>query len=801
MQNDGQMFERSVFELLALKGAQNLSRERQFSSKKVDLYFEESSFGGRRRFAVECKDFSRTLTQANLAEIKAGYDGLLRDSSITNLLVVSNGKLAAGAQSYVDSIPELSHMTIEDLRNSIIDLRGYLNGLKQRFSADPTFEYFVTPAGRVKSDAGEYHPTEDLVETILAELGQTRLPFAVLGAYGIGKTTLARKLFIRLLEDREEDSTKPIPIYIALHRMMREQSLEGLLGGIFTAVSPSPGYNFDLFCALNERGHFVLILDGLDEMRHRLTWDEFEFNVSQLSQLTSKNPSSLILGRPTTFMDQREYQAVIHGGNGNESSLEFRGSTSYREIQVDLLDRPRITEFIRRFCAWKYTDDPRMIIKVERLLNESATVKFGDIISRPVQLMMFLEIFPQLPSKIDGLTQATVYSLFVDELIRREKKKDVRRSFSPNEHREFGQRVAWWLWLRGGEGGIEASQIGRDVLEPFTKPTDNMDIIRRDLVSSSFLTTEGGAYLGFPHRSLQEYFVSEHLAVLAGRKGALSEEFRRQEASAQSVLTPEVVEFLAPQLSVAAAEEVIGFLDEFRIVPRNSLELMASSSIIRRTVFDRLQRTGGVVCAWLCVHEATRQRQGPVDAEFDAANLCHTFLSLIQSKRELIARGPSSSELVAISEQAVSEVASYLLCLLVVSGRFPESAPFVLSGLAEVGQFQWARVSVQEGTRKNEQSRKRTLSQIPFATDFESKLAENLFGERLSIDWIYKYLRSKARASPFVPEWTFGESIQVPGIDLPTQFSLRKYPSLRGRLEELRKLARLVGEARTRNDW
>jgi hypothetical protein len=52
--NTGREFERRVAELLALKGVLNLTHEKQFKTKRVDIYFETVEFGARRRYGVEC---------------------------------------------------------------------------------------------------------------------------------------------------------------------------------------------------------------------------------------------------------------------------------------------------------------------------------------------------------------------------------------------------------------------------------------------------------------------------------------------------------------------------------------------------------------------------------------------------------------------------------------------------------------------------------------------------------------------------------------------------------------------------
>lgn len=795
MTNDGSELERAAYQLLALKGVQNLSREKQLRSKKPDLYFETTAFGSRRRYAVECKDYSGTLTQSEISRIRSEYEGAFRDNEISDLLVITRGGIAPSAQSYVDAVPELSHLALQDLRNSIIDFRSYLSGLKERFLSDPAFCYYVPPEGSIEGIDGNSSTKEPkLLEAVKAGLDECRKPFAVLGAYGIGKTTLAKRLFLDLYEAWERDNSRPVPIYIGLHRMMREQTLEGLLGAVFTSVTPCTGYNFDVFCSLNAAGAFVLLLDGFDEMRHRLTWDEFLFNVDQLAILTAGNPRSVLLGRPTAFMSEAEYDAVIHATKPNGSITFHRPEqVSYRTIEIHELTTPQMFQFVESFCRWRYPNDDRLMKQALHLVGESSNKKLQDIARRPVQLMMLLEIFPQLPTKLDNVTHATVYSLFVDELIRREKAKESRRSFTREQHRAFGQRVAWWLWVRGGEARVAASQIGPEVLNDFIGPNDSLDVVRRELVTGSFLTTEGGTSLHFPHRSLQEYFVAEYLADLAN-KGELVSRLTEDRAVTANLFSSEVIDFVGPQLDPVGTTEIIALFDSMRIIPRNALDLVHASKNVRSTVQERLIRTGGVVCAWFSVYEVIRDKTGGTTSKAAALELMSTLKALFVNRRSAYARKSAALAPYSPSPGSTPELdeiwldaASYLLCMLVVVGKEGNTTSVLLETLLELREFQMTSVIATESTTKGKSSKRRkVIGMAPQAAGLLTKLAENMYGDRLNVDWIYKFLRSQTRSAPFVSEWILGDSISVPGVKLPTQFSLSHEVALRELLEKTR---------------
>lgn len=295
-QNDGKSFESRIHFLLGLQGVDQLTTEKQLGSKKADLTFEITEFGGRIRYAVECKDYSHTIGNAEISAIRSQYHAAMHDRIVDRILVVSKMPLSPTARTYVDSIDCLSYMTENDLVDSLIDFRGYLFALKSSFESDSALGLYVRPRVLVKDSALPNSSSRDLMSVVNNLILEQEKPIAILGAYGIGKTTFAKQLFLDAYANWERDTSMPIPIYISLDRMAREQTLDGLLGTLFSKISNARGYNFETFCALNRMRRFLLILDGLDEMRHKLGWEEFQYNLDQLAILTAANPKSVLLG-------------------------------------------------------------------------------------------------------------------------------------------------------------------------------------------------------------------------------------------------------------------------------------------------------------------------------------------------------------------------------------------------------------------------------------------------------------------------------------------------------------------------
>jgi len=563
--------------------------------------------------------------------------------------------------------------------------------------------------------------------------------------------------------------------------MTHEQSLEGLLGSLFTSVAPCEGYNFNLFCSLNAMGLFVLIFDGLDEMRHKLSWEEFLYNLDQLAILTAENPRSILLGRPTAFMDKIEYDTIIHGYSQDRTALRISSRISYREVNIDLFTDGQIQYLVEQFCYWKHKTDRTIKHRMLGLLGNSAHKNIHDIAERPVQLVMLLEVFPQLPDQLDKITETLVYSLFIDELIAREKAKKVARAFSPAEHRLFSQRVAAWLWMRGGTQLVEAKHIPRELMNELIGPNDDPDVIRRSLVMSSFLGTQGGTFLHFPHRSIQEFLISEHCAQLLLIREALLNEFRARRFSLD-MFTIEICAFLSAQLSMPQIEELMTFFDVVQEIPRSALALGVSELKVRRYIFEYLRRTGKVTALWFCVYDAIRSKKmSSEDKEFKNEFSELIYKLVVERKNRYVREDDLSAR-----QLVVSELLCYLLAMLIISTnaeyhRYGYDFLAALEILKEFGRFDVSSTGL--GGKKLAKNEKEFIED-PIIHELRQKLAVNIFGKRLNVDWIYKYVRSKTKNIAFVPEWVVGDTIQIPDITLPLQFSVNE--SLMVELEELK---------------
>lgn len=498
--NDGRDFEARVKSTLQLSGLL-VSPEQLIDGKKVDLVATQLRFGGEWRILVECKDYGRALTRKSLNSIWLDYQPSIASGHANELLVVTRVPAAPAAITFANLNPSLTLRTLADLDRHVMDFGEYLSFGRSLFvdSADGVAAYYVGQATASGDDILKL--LTDWVSGESAVLSSEQ-PVAVLGAYGMGKSVLSRKLASNLAETASNDPMARIPIHLQLGDIAKEQSLEGLLGAHFSAHHNVGNYSFARFMEMNRNGRFVTILDGFDEMKHLLTRAEFRFNFSELGRLHAGDSRLLVLGRPTAFENDEEIEEVLHGSTPNLAVGTSR--IDYQEVQIAGLSTNRIRQFLENYIV---DIDTRR--RVEKLISLS---QFDDIASRPVQLRMLAQVLPSFEGPIEGLDLPTLYELVIsdllDAIIEREVSKGSRLSFSKQERRTFLQSLAYWLWSNRASTVVTSDQIPDELIEQYSRPGAELEAVRRDLVTASPLDRRTNGRIFFPHRSFQEFLVA-----------------------------------------------------------------------------------------------------------------------------------------------------------------------------------------------------------------------------------------------------------------------------------------------------
>ncbi|WP_248914718.1 NACHT domain-containing protein [Pseudomonas moorei] len=548
-----------VARLLTAAQHANVEVEKRIGSKKVDIYFEELYWGRTVRIAVECKNYGKPLTKEYVKrDIVVDYQQLLSKGLVDKVYIVAPHEISPDTRSFLQEYG-FEFYTLTQLQSVLMDFTGYLGGLRASYKEGGLPDYYMRPFFNGGCDL-----EEDLAKWVGNEDYQ---PVAILAGYGMGKTSFARHFSAKLAEQYFAGGISRIPVYIRLGDISSEQSLEGLLGKTLTSNKGVARYSFELFMELARQGMFVVLLDGFDEMKHAISWEQFKYNFEQLGRLLEGKSKVVLLGRPSAFLSDYESSLVIRGvqkGRGKElRSIDW---ASYREINLDMFTMDRAYEFIFKYIAYRVGGSSQ----AHRLLNgvgvdefvrdrmsEIQKLNVHELIQRPVQAKMLADIAADPGNRLWSYSRFELYEIFLNHIIDREMQKPSRHVFTVDERREFIQSVAWWLWSGSSLSGFDSGDIPRSLLHPYSigKDVPQKDILR-DLVSGSILEVKQAGKFYFPHRSYQEFLVSEHILKQQWTSTTLG--------AVSSILNAEIVTFLKESPDVDSVGSMSSALHDFK---------------------------------------------------------------------------------------------------------------------------------------------------------------------------------------------------------------------------------------------
>jgi hypothetical protein len=379
----------------------------------------------------------------------------------------------------------------------------------------------------------------------------TTFGLALLGSYGTGKSSVARRLATVCAERYEAKESYRIPLLIELRHFSSDVDVAQLITHHVINVYGLERLSFERFQVLNRAGKFVIILDGFDEMKHGSTRESIAYTFSEINQLSGGKSKVILCGRPTLFEDESEQMAFLAGA----MSVPLAHHAAYLSLQLNQFTDRQLIAALRRYAlAAPERERERLLNYVDQLSTEiTKSVELRELLARPVHIQMLMRILPTLEGPVTELSRAELYQQFIGLIIGREASKATRArvQYSIDQRRDFASRLAVEMVKLGDARSIRQSAITETVLKGFRRPGVPLDAIRRELVSACFLERKPPDVLYFGHKSFGEYLVAErvaHVAKMSKRTDALGIE-----------ITPEIASFVSELLTL---EDWVGILVE-----------------------------------------------------------------------------------------------------------------------------------------------------------------------------------------------------------------------------------------------
>lgn len=511
-----------VFDLLKATGKLNVHKEYNLAGKKADVYFEDQiRFYGKLRVAIECKNYSTKLGVSEIGKIIYDYDSS-RDGNFDRLIILHREGLEANAQLKVRSKEWISVKTYNELYFELLNFHTYLNEISTLFNSEGLEHYFVSP----KDTHG--NEIEGVLETWIND-ESNKDPVAILAGYGMGKTSLSYKLAKQMAEKFLQGEPCRIPIYIRLGDFVSETSVESLICKTFSSTFNVDGFNYERFRKLNELGHFLILFDGFDEMKHAMPFLFIKKVFRNIYDLVLDNSKVVVLGRPSAFTTEEEKDVILHGKEKcGEVVLSNPDLPKFNIIAISDFDEQRASEFIKRYFSYRQNRlhlSARMKSEEFRKqrLNELAGNEYKELIRRPVHARMLVELSLSHEEPMEAISRYHLYDRFINLIYERECDKEAREHISTLDRRRFIEKVAYHFWKKDGTRNFHIKEI-----MSIKHNLSNADIhktgddLYRELLIGSVLERKDDDYYFFGHRSFQEFLVA---SSLFSKDGILASEF------------------------------------------------------------------------------------------------------------------------------------------------------------------------------------------------------------------------------------------------------------------------------------
>ncbi|MBZ5521961.1 MAG: TIR domain-containing protein [Acidobacteriia bacterium] len=410
---------------------------------------------------------------------------------------------------------------------------------------------------------------------------------ALLGEYGMGKTTTCKALARELLNRHEKGKKVPLPIYLDLRNvgvaarrgLVLEEILELILRNSWKIGPGTTSLNARELINLVQQQGALVIWDGLDEVLVHLDPDPGQKFTRQLFRILPPARQSemrrgrmLISCRTHYFRTLRDQQ--------NHFRAEDRDNVRKEDYQSPFVLLPFTTEQIRQYLEHSLPDeDP------ERVMEVLGTVhNLTEMAERPYTLSLIAEHFAQIERwKAEGrrVTGLMLYRHMVLSWLERDQGK---HQFTTDHKQALMEYFAAELWQAGARfwsvGDLEQWMV--NFLEKHTDlaahyKNKDRELLKEDLRTATFLVREGEDRFRFAHTSLQEFFLAGYL------RRALVE--RRPEAWRLPRVSTETLEFLGQWLHEEDSHRraALATLESLRDVYRSRASEMAFAYFLLAT--------------------------------------------------------------------------------------------------------------------------------------------------------------------------------------------------------------------------
>jgi MinD-like ATPase involved in chromosome partitioning or flagellar assembly len=508
---EGKSFEEKVADIFKLMGYE-VELNKRLAGNEIDLFIKKKKRLSNKYeyYICECKTWAQKVGRDVVNKFSGVINSIQKELQVQGdkttcegIIVSSFGftneaKKAANAHGIILK-------TYNELLSELMDFDYYLTDLIHQFEGSP-LEYLYVEQDFIPEGKMEKVNSFQFIEQWLKY--PDRKLFALLGDYGTGKTSFARKLAYKMAVNyKKAPGEVRLPFLVDLYQCRNTSSLQSLILEQLKNAQVEP-VNAEIFLKLLAEGKILLIFDAFDEMTHVSNAEITLNNFRQLNQAVIGEAKVILTSRTHYLRDNDEADNIIkkQGSRG----LTEGASVLYREISKKLeyeivylgeFSDLQIKKYLQKALAEKW----------EHAYNKIRSIyNLNDLSSRPVLLDMIVKILPKIEVMKDFFNVSDLYRVFTYSWLEREA---YRLQMVKEEIQNFVEELAYKLWSEKKER-LHYTELA-DVLKLHfgigKKAALDLSTADYSLRTASFLVRDGKGNYGFAHKSFQEFFIARRI--------------------------------------------------------------------------------------------------------------------------------------------------------------------------------------------------------------------------------------------------------------------------------------------------
>lgn len=413
--------------------------------------------------------------------ISSGLNG------IGNLYLKKEGYNESMNLHIEDTLKWASTISFRDLKKEKKTINTYVD-----------LDYYVVP---------KYLSLEDEISeriNLFEIFNYTEKNIIILGQPGAGKTTTMKRLVYYFTNENIHSELRPFshPIVIRLREWnnFQNKSIITELMNIYGFTIDNSKWFFETFLKSNSkvffdrfinRLEFLLILDGLDELRHDLK-EKLILELGFLSSMMKKS-RIIVTSRPGENIDTRN---------------------NFKEFEICSLNSEQIKTFI-----FKWIGNSEEAASLEKQITNSP---FSDTIKRPLTLGHLCALYER--NKKIPVKPKTIYRKIINLLLEEwDDQRGINRKseygrFEPDRKMEFLSYLAFTIITNHNKISFSPKELEdayKKICKNFNLPQSESKKVVKELESHTGIFIQSGYQnYEFAHKSIQEFLTAEYIVRL-----------------------------------------------------------------------------------------------------------------------------------------------------------------------------------------------------------------------------------------------------------------------------------------------